>query len=277
MTCPSELLDGALALARTGIPVIPLRPRSKVPVHARWPDLGLLEENAIRQEWELNRDSNVGALCGPEALDGDGLTIVDVDLPDGPGTLQALEREYGSMPATTKVDTPSGGMHYYLRGCTPSWNPGPGLEVRSAGRQCAAPPSIHPNGGEYTWQHNLDHDLPALPAWLAKADTPPRPRTAFTPTGLIDPVLEVPPPVYFRKLCGLVPDRDGFVCCPLHGEQEASLKVYPTADRGWFCYGESCRRGGDVVTLVAELAGAETPVRGYRFVALLEYLRGRLL
>ena len=74
-----------------------------------------------------------------------------------------------------------------------------------------------------------------------------------------------------------MPDRNGFVACPIHQEHEPSLKVYETAERGWFCYGESCRRGGDVVTLVAALAGIPTPVRGHQFVALLEYLRGRLL
>jgi hypothetical protein len=30
----NQLLDGALDLAARGIPVIPLRPRSKVPIHA---------------------------------------------------------------------------------------------------------------------------------------------------------------------------------------------------------------------------------------------------
>jgi hypothetical protein len=277
MTAPPDgsILEGALTLARGGIPVISLRPRSKIPLHAGWPELGMLDHRTIELEWQLNPEANVGVLCGPDGLDGDGLTVVDVDVPDGLPTLQRMERDYGYMPVTTMVDTPSGGMHYYLRGCTPSWNPGPGLEVRSAGRQCVAPPSVHPTGGRYMWRR--DRGIEPLPAWLVKTSVSAEPRASFTPSGLRDPVLEVPPPMYFRELTGLVPDRDGFVCCPIHGEAEASLKVYDTADRGWFCYGESCRRGGDAVTLVAELAGVPTPVRGYQFVALLDYLRGRLL
>ena len=89
--------------------------------------------------------------------------------------------------------------------------------------------------------------------------------------------MRVPPPEYFRVLTGLVPDRDGFVCCPIHGEEIPSLKVYKTADKGWFCYGESCRRGGDVISLAAYLAGIDQPVRGRDFVALLHYLHRRLI
>ena len=90
-------------------------------------------------------------------------------------------------------------------------------------------------------------------------------------------MLEIPPAEYFQELCGLVPDRDGFVCCPLPGHQEVepSCKVYPTAGKGWFCYGESCRQGGDIVTLAALLAGVRTPVTGYQFIQTLDYLRGR--
>jgi len=274
----SELVEGALALARGGIPVIPLRPRSKAPIHQRWPELGMLDEGSIRLEWMLNPGANVGVLCGAQAMRGEGLTILDIDPPDGFATLQGLEIEHDPLPDGAMVMTPSGGFHHYFSGATDSWNPGPGLEVRSVGRQCAAPPSTHPNGGEYVWQHGLDDGLPQLPPWLVKVNgPPPQPARPFSPSGLRDPVLEVPPPVYFERLCGLTPDRDGFVCCPIHGEEMASLKVYKTADKGWFCYGESCRRGGDVVTLVAELAGVGTPVRGYQFVALLDYLRGRLL
>lgn len=276
-TSRSSLLDGALFFATRGIPVISLRPRSKVPLHAGWPDLGMLDEAAIRLEWELNPGANVGVLCGRDAFGGRGLTIVDVDPPEGEATLLALEGKHGVLPDTALVRTPSGGAHHYFEGATDSWNPGPGLEVRSVGRQCAAPPSIHPNGGQYAWQL-LPDTLASLPDWLVKVATgKTRPAGAFTPTGLVDPVLEVPPPVYFEELCGLVPNREGFVACPFHGEEIPSLKVYATADRGWFCYGESCRLGGDVVTLVALLAGVPMPVRGYRFVALLEYLRGRLL
>lgn len=47
-------------------------------------------------------------------------------------------------------------------------------------------------------------------------------------------------------------DRHGFAVCPLHGDKDASLKVYDNG-RGWVCYG--CHKGGDVINLARELYG----------------------
>ena len=46
---------------------------------------------------------------------------------------------------------------------------------------------------------------------------------------------------------GLRPNRAGFCRCPLHGDHDASLKLY-SDDRGWCCFG--CHKGGDVIRLV---------------------------
>ena len=175
------LMDGALALARGGIPVISLRPRSKVPMHAGWPELGMLDEDAIRLEWKLNPEANVGVLCGRDAFAGTGLTIVDIDQPDGPRTLTALEAEHGPLPdAAPLVSTPSGGRHRYFRGHATSWNPGAGLEVRSTGRQCAAPPSAI-GSRPYAWFTDpLGRELPELPGcWPGASES--RGRLARSP------------------------------------------------------------------------------------------------
>lgn len=49
---------------------------------------------------------------------------------------------------------------------------------------------------------------------------------------------------------GIRVDRHGFCVCPLHGDRDASLKVYG-GERGWTCYG--CHKGGDVINLAKEL------------------------
>ena len=46
-------------------------------------------------------------------------------------------------------------------------------------------------------------------------------------------------------LYNLRPNRAGYVCCPLHADNTASLKVYTD---NWYCY--SCNAGGDAVKLV---------------------------
>ena len=54
------------------------------------------------------------------------------------------------------------------------------------------------------------------------------------------------------ELNGTKVGKHGFAVCPLHGDKDASLKVYD-GDRGWVCYG--CHKGGDVINLARELYG----------------------
>lgn len=49
---------------------------------------------------------------------------------------------------------------------------------------------------------------------------------------------------------GLQPDRNGFCRCPVHGDHDKSLKVYPE-HRGWYCFG--CGKGGDAINLVCHI------------------------
>lgn len=53
-------------------------------------------------------------------------------------------------------------------------------------------------------------------------------------------------------LNGIQVNRHGFAVCPLHGDRDASLKVYENG-RGWVCYG--CHKGGDVINLAMALYG----------------------
>jgi hypothetical protein len=49
---------------------------------------------------------------------------------------------------------------------------------------------------------------------------------------------------------GFEPNRAGFINCPFHSEDTASLKIYP-GSRGWHCFG--CGAGGDVTEFVRRL------------------------
>ena len=49
---------------------------------------------------------------------------------------------------------------------------------------------------------------------------------------------------------GIKINRHGFCICPLHGDTDASFKLY---DDNWHCFG--CHKGGDVITLAMELYG----------------------
>jgi len=69
-----------------------------------------------------------------------------------------------------------------------------------------------------------------------------------------DPLLAISPEEYVRRLLGVDVPRDRKVRCPFHEDRHASLHVYETAERGWYCFG-ACRRGGTIYDLAAPLYG----------------------
>jgi hypothetical protein len=89
------------------------------------------------------------------------------------------------------------------------------------------------------------------------ADPPLAPRSdALAPDALHgdDPLLSIPPDVYVQRLLGVEVPRHRKVRCPFHRDRHASLHVYKTAERGWYCFGR-CRRGGTIYDLAAPLYG----------------------
>jgi len=138
---------------------------------------------AIRAHWERHPRSNVGVRTGG------GLVVLDVDpRAGGDDVLGDLEHEHGELPPTLKVATGGGGTHYYLRGPRdlPSFDIGTGLEVKAAGRQVVAPPSVHPDTGAlYEWEADCapgERELAELPAWVAQGRENGRERPARTST-----------------------------------------------------------------------------------------------
>lgn len=57
----------------------------------------------------------------------------------------------------------------------------------------------------------------------------------------------------YLEAIGITLDRNGMVCCPIHGEKTPSLKVYDDPRRGWHCFG--CHAGGDVIDMVCKVEG----------------------
>lgn len=55
---------------------------------------------------------------------------------------------------------------------------------------------------------------------------------------------------------GFNPNRAGYICCPFHGDNTPSLKIY-SDNRGWYCFG--CSRGGDVIDFVRLLYNLNFP------------------
>jgi hypothetical protein len=120
---------------------------------------------------------------------------------------------------------------------------------------------------------DVDRRMPAADVVGGLADPPRAPRaSAPAPDGERghDPLLAIPPEVYVRRLLGVEVPRHRKVRCPFHADRHASLHVYETAERGWYCYGR-CRRGGTIYDLAAPLYGYDP--RGEDFKSLRTELR----
>jgi hypothetical protein len=110
---------------------------------------------------------------------------------------------------------------------------------------------------------------------------PPAPARARAPIVSVadrgdDPLLAIATDVYVRRLLGVDVPRHRKVPCPFHADRHASLHVYETAERGWYCFG-ACRRGGTIYDLAAPLCfsgqSPEVLLRGERFIE----VRARLM
>jgi hypothetical protein len=108
-------------------------------------------------------------------------------------------------------------------------------------------------------------------------DPPAPPRTTSAPAEHRgdDPLLAIAPDVYVARLLSVEVPRYRKVPCPFHEDRHASLHVYETAERGWYCFG-SCRRGGTIYDLAAPLyfsgQSPEVLLRGERFIEVRERL-----
>lgn len=166
----SQAHHAALDYLSRGWSVIPVRPRSKIPL-LRW------EEFQSRHATEADvagwfrawPQANVGIVTGRIS----GLAVLDVDPRHGgePG-LRMLEQAHAGLPATVEASTGTG-RHLYFA-LPPVTLPNrvglaPGIDIRAEGGMVVAPPSIHPSGATYRWlAGHGPGEIPvaALPSWL---------------------------------------------------------------------------------------------------------------
>jgi hypothetical protein len=147
--------------------------RSKRPATKNGFKAATVEAAQIREWWTSLPDSNIGLPMGAAS----GLLLLDLDYRNGAmiGNRSALLEQYGPIPETAEVITGSGSRHIYFRhpGCRVPKQIAKGIELKGEGGYSVAPPSIHPNGNEYSFDGA--QGVKALlrvadpPAWLLDA------------------------------------------------------------------------------------------------------------
>ena len=169
--------ETALALARRGFKVFPIRAGAKAPpLISAWQTAATSAEAQVESWWTQWPQANVG-------IHTEGLLVIDVD--PKKGGYEALDQLHAALAeedgygldATYEVETPSGGRHIYYRSVEPLRNGvdilGPGLDVRTLNGYVVAPGS-RTAAGEY--RVVVDEPIcDAAPELVARCRTSPPP------------------------------------------------------------------------------------------------------
>jgi hypothetical protein len=165
----NKLLDSALYYAKTyGWAVFPIDPRTKKPITPHGCKDAKKDPGAIRAWWKKNPNAGIGIATGSISQ----LIVIDEDIDpdkglDGISEMSRWERENTPLPETVTAITGRGGYHLYFHyeGNDITNRAGllDGVDVRGEGGYVIAPPSLHPNGTEYTWEYDPnEYDIAPL-------------------------------------------------------------------------------------------------------------------
>jgi len=175
-----NILDHAKKYAERGWPVIPLRPKEKVPLTAHGLKDASVELGVLEGWWAKNPDANIGIVTGEVA----GIWVLDIDGEIGSVSLLKTELELGPLPETLEQKTGGNGRQLFF-----AWPKGreirnkqalrTKIDVRGNGGYVVAPPSIHPNGQAYDWPYGDKTKIKEAPeAWIAALETVAKPKVA---------------------------------------------------------------------------------------------------
>ena len=166
---PDTFLSRALPLIARGIPVIPLRPKTKIAIEANWPQLATTDVVKIEAWQQQYPDANCGAVALARA---DGKWFWETDSPEA---VERMERETGhKLPDTLQVQSSQGKGHNYFNQSPASlamgnlaqgYLIGGDHSVRVSNQYVVAPKSVHPRTG---LPYEVISDAPIIdaPDWL---------------------------------------------------------------------------------------------------------------
>jgi hypothetical protein len=152
----------ALLWASKGVPVFPTQAGSKIPLSGSkaFKD-ATTDINQIDIWWTTNPEFNVAA--SPDAA---GCCVLDIDSPEA---FTDLELEFGELPDTFTVQTPSGNWHLWFKGNAPPTQSTliPHVDTRGQGSYVLLPPS-EVDGKFYKITSPKGTEVAALPPTIAE-------------------------------------------------------------------------------------------------------------
>jgi hypothetical protein len=165
----------ALQFERTGFAAIPVVPGQKKPAIKDWQNAAEMTSEQRREAYSAYGQGNIGLLAGTTLPTGDRFGFIDIDHPGFVRFIRTLLAPFvsgkvGQKGLTVFCRVADGVKSAKLK---PKGARAPFCEVFASTGQTVVPPSIHPNGGRYTWvgKSLLDidpGDLPLLTPTVAK-------------------------------------------------------------------------------------------------------------
>lgn len=155
MSEKNPLLEAALSYVKLGWSVFPLKPKQKTPL-IKWTSCQkkALTQKQITDYWTKWPNANIGLATGEKS----NVIVIDIDSSRGENTYRI---EFGNIPGTIRQKTgKAGAMQLFFK------HPQDGyrykntvrtltdIDTRGDGGYVVLPPSIHPNGNQYTWVIN---------------------------------------------------------------------------------------------------------------------------
>src|ERR1039458_9925731 len=169
----NELKAAALEYAHNRIPVFPLRPLDKPPIHKGGFKNATAEPQSVAWLWGANPTANIGMPTGKTS----GRFALDIDNKNGSNgfnTLADWEKQGLVLPVTLTAVTPNAGKHHYFNypGTTITSRAGiaPGIDVRGDGGYVVVPPSRLDHGEPYRYE-DPNTPIADAPEWLLKLVT----------------------------------------------------------------------------------------------------------
>ena len=155
-------LDAAIKYAtKYGWAVFPCSQSTKKPLTPHGCLDAKKDVGAIRAWWKKHPDASIGVATGSMS----NLIVIDEDIDEnkdinGARSVRAWEKVNGEFSETVTAITGRGGYHLYFHYTGAEYKNRTGIiegvDVRGEGGYVIAPPSIHPNGTEYTWEYDPD-------------------------------------------------------------------------------------------------------------------------
>lgn len=150
-----RMLASALAYARDGWAVFPVKERGKQPLTPHGFKDATTDEATIKRWWRQHPNANIGHAVPA------GTVVVDIDGEEGRASLNGH-----ALPDTLTARTGRGEHRFYASETRIAPRAGirPGIDLRGPGSYVVLPPSVHASGKRYAWDRISD--VSVAPAWI---------------------------------------------------------------------------------------------------------------